>query len=181
LGNRVTAVVGLGSNLGDRQAHLDHAIAQLALHLRALRVSSVHETDPVGVPGDQPRFLNAVAVGETTLDARSLLDELLAIEREAGRERPYAGAARTLDLDLILFGDCIINEPQLTVPHPRFRERRFVLEPLAEIAPDLRDPVTGRTVAELLRRLPVQKTEGAEETVKQRSNEATENERRRHH
>jgi 2-amino-4-hydroxy-6-hydroxymethyldihydropteridine diphosphokinase len=150
----VTAVVGLGSNLGDRQAHLDRAIAHLARHLAALRVSSIHETDPVGVPGDQPRFLNAVAVGETTLEARALLSELLAIEREAGRERPYAGAARTLDLDLILFGDVIIDEPQLTVPHPRFRERRFVLEPLVEIAPGLRDPVTGRTVAELLRGLP---------------------------
>jgi 2-amino-4-hydroxy-6-hydroxymethyldihydropteridine diphosphokinase len=122
--------------------------------LYALRVSSVHDTDPVGVPGDQPRFLNAVAVGETTLNARALLGELLAIEREAGRERPYAGAARTLDLDLILFGDSIIDEPRLSVPHPRFRERRFVLEPLAEIAPGLRDPVTGRTIAELLGGLP---------------------------
>ena len=113
-------------------------------------MSSVHETDPVGVPGDQPRFLNAVAVGETTLDARALLGELLGIERDAGRERPYAGAARTLDLDLILFGDAIIDEPRLTVPHPRFRERRFVLEPLAEIVPGLQDPVTGRTIAALL-------------------------------
>jgi 2-amino-4-hydroxy-6-hydroxymethyldihydropteridine diphosphokinase len=153
LDNRVIAVVGLGSNLGDRQAHLDRAIAHLASHLAALRVSSVHETDPVGVPENQPRFLNAVAVGEARLGARALLSELLAIEREAGRERPSPGAARTLDLDLILFGDVVIDEPQLTVPHPRFRERRFVLEPLVEIAPGLQDPVTGRTVAELLRQL----------------------------
>jgi 2-amino-4-hydroxy-6-hydroxymethyldihydropteridine diphosphokinase len=153
LPDRVVAVVALGSNLGDRQAHLDRAIERLARHLGALRVSSVHETDPVGVPGDQPRFLNAVAVGETTLDARALLGELLAIEREAGRERPYAGAARTLDLDLILFGDAIIDEPHLTVPHPRFRERRFVLEPLVEIARTLKDPVSGLTMAELLIRL----------------------------
>jgi 2-amino-4-hydroxy-6-hydroxymethyldihydropteridine diphosphokinase len=149
LGNRVV-VVGLGSNLGDRQAHLDFAIGRLRGLLTNLVPSSIHETDPVGVPGDQPRFLNAVAVGETTLGARALLDELQAIEREAGRERPYTGAARTLDLDLILFGDHIIDEPQLAVPHPRFRERRFVLEPLAEIGEGLVDPVTGRTVAELL-------------------------------
>jgi 2-amino-4-hydroxy-6-hydroxymethyldihydropteridine diphosphokinase len=150
LSSPVIAVVALGSNLGDRQAHLDRAIEALSPHLHTLRVSSVHETDPVGVPGDQPRFLNAVAVGETTLDVRALLGELLAIEREAGRERPYAGAARTLDLDLILFGDSIIDEPRLSVPHPRFRERRFVLEPLVEIAPDVRDPITGLTAAELL-------------------------------
>jgi 2-amino-4-hydroxy-6-hydroxymethyldihydropteridine diphosphokinase len=153
LSERVVAVVALGSNLGDRQAYLARAIERLADHLRALRVSSFHETDPVGVPGDQPLFLNAVAVGETTLDARALLGELLAIEREAGRERPYAGAARTLDLDLILFGDAIIDEPHLSVPHPRFRERRFVLGPLVEIAADVRDPITGLAAAELLTRL----------------------------
>jgi 2-amino-4-hydroxy-6-hydroxymethyldihydropteridine diphosphokinase len=150
LGSRVIAVVGLGSNLGDRRAHLDFAIGRLRTLLENLRLSSIHETNPVGVPGDQPRFLNAVAVGETTLDARALLSGLQAIEREAGRERSYAGAARTLDLDLILLGDRTIDEPQLTVPHPRFRERRFVLAPLAEIGDKLVDPVSGRTVRELL-------------------------------
>jgi 2-amino-4-hydroxy-6-hydroxymethyldihydropteridine diphosphokinase len=98
-------------------------------------------------------YLNAVVVGETALPARDLLNALLDIEREFGRERPYAGAPRTLDLDLLLFGDAVIDEPGLQVPHPRFRERFFVLGPLAEVSPELRDPVTGLTAAELLRRL----------------------------
>lgn len=142
--------VALGSNLGDREKHLRSAIEALAADLRFLRVSSLHETAPVGV-APQPDFLNAVAVGETALSPRQLLDRLLAIERGHGRERPYPGAARTLDLDLILYGDRVVDEPGLIVPHPRFRERRFVLEPLAELAADWRDPVTGRTVEELLR------------------------------
>jgi 2-amino-4-hydroxy-6-hydroxymethyldihydropteridine diphosphokinase len=107
---------------------------------------------PVGAPGPQPLFLNAAAVGETTASASEILAELMAIERERGRERPFQNAARTLDLDLILFGSLVMDERALTVPHPRFRERRFVLEPLAEIAPELVDPVTGATVGALLRR-----------------------------
>jgi 2-amino-4-hydroxy-6-hydroxymethyldihydropteridine diphosphokinase len=95
--------------------------------------------------------LNAVLVGETTLAARDLLTLLLEIEREGGRERPYVGAPRTLDLDLVLFGDEVVDEPGLQVPHPRFRERFFVLGPLAEVAPDFRDPVSGLRVSELLR------------------------------
>ena len=145
--------IALGSNLGDREGYLRAAIAALAPSIDRLRVSSFHDTAPVGV-GPQPTFLNATAVGETSLSARTLLETLLAAERDLGRERPYPGAPRTVDLDLILYGDAIIDEaPSLIVPHPRFRERRFVLEPLAEIAPDWRDPVTGQTVEELLRAL----------------------------
>ena len=148
--DRVTAAVSLGSNLGDRHAHLDYAVSRLRTLFTNLRVSSYQDTDPVGVPDHQPLFLNAAAVGDTALGARSLLDALLAIERERGRERPFPGAARTLDLDLVLYENLVTDEPGLIVPHPRFRERLFVLDPLAEIAPDLVDPVTGRSVADLL-------------------------------
>lgn len=146
--DRVVAVA-LGSNLGDRRAHLDFAVSRLESLFANLRVSRYRETDPVGVPDNQPLFLNAAAVGATAMNARDLLESLLAIERERGRERPFPGAARTLDLDLVLAGDVVMNEPDLVVPHPRFRERLFVLEPLAEIAPKLVDPVTGRSVGEL--------------------------------
>jgi 2-amino-4-hydroxy-6-hydroxymethyldihydropteridine diphosphokinase len=142
--------VALGSNVGDRRAHLDYAVSKLRIFLGNLTVSRYYDTVPVGVSGPQPLFLNAAAVGESTMSARALLEELLAIEQERGRERPYANAPRTLDLDLILFGDAVQDEPGLTVPHPRFRARRFVLEPLAEIAPALVDPVSRRTVGDLL-------------------------------
>ncbi len=99
-------------------------------------------------------FLNGAAVGDTLLSARALLDALLALEHARGRERPFAGAPRTLDLDLVLFGDAVMDEPGLIVPHPRFRERRFVLEPLAEIAPEMIDPVTALSVRQLLSALP---------------------------
>jgi 2-amino-4-hydroxy-6-hydroxymethyldihydropteridine diphosphokinase len=102
------------------------------------------------VPDDQPRYLNGAVVGETTLGPRQLLHELLAIETAAGRTRPSPLAPRTLDLDLILYGNLRIREPGLAVPHPRFRERLFVLEPLAAIAPDLVDPETGHTISALL-------------------------------
>ena len=142
--------VALGSNLGDRRAHLDFAVAKLRSLLRHVAVSRYHNTVPVGITGPQPLYLNAAATGETTLSAPDLLDALLAIEAARGRERPYPNAPRTLDLDLILYGGLVIDSPELSVPHPRFRARRFVLEPLAEIAPEVVDPVTGRTVRELL-------------------------------
>jgi 2-amino-4-hydroxy-6-hydroxymethyldihydropteridine diphosphokinase len=145
----VFVAVALGSNLGDRERYLSDAAAALRAVVSDLTVSSFYDTAPIGV-GEQPRFLNAAAIGSTTLTARALLDTLLAIESTFGRTRPHPGAARTLDLDLILYGSHIIEEPGLIVPHPRFRERRFVLEPLNEIAPDWIDPVTKRTIRELV-------------------------------
>lgn len=142
--------IALGSNLGDRRAHLDFGVAKLRSLLRHIAVSRYHDTVPVGITGPQPLYLNAAATGETTLSARDLLDALLAIEAARGRERPYPNAPRTLDLDLILHGRLVVDDPGLIVPHPRFRERRFVLEPLAEIEPEMIDPVTGRTIRELL-------------------------------
>jgi len=147
--DRLIAAVALGSNVGDRRAHLDFAVARLRPLLAHPKISRYYETDPIGIVGPQTPFLNAAAVGETTLTARQMLDALMAIEDARGRERPHPNAPRTLDLDLILFGDLVIDEPGLVVPHPRFRERRFVLEPLAEIAPDLRDPVTGQSISVL--------------------------------
>lgn len=144
--------VALGSNLGDRSRALDTAVARLRHLLPDLRVSSYHETEPVDVE-PQPLFLNAAAVGTSTATPAAVLAAMLEIEASLGRERPSPGAPRTIDLDLILFGELVVAEPGLMVPHPRFRERAFVLEPLAEIAPDWRDPVSGLTVAELLRRL----------------------------
>lgn len=137
--------------MGNREAHLAFAVSRLAPILTGLRQSTWFDTAPEG-DVDQPRFLNGVVVGETALSARALLDALLATERLAGRERPFVGAPRTLDMDLILYGSARIDEPGLTVPHPRFRGRLFVLEPLAELVPDWRDPASGRTISALLRR-----------------------------
>jgi 2-amino-4-hydroxy-6-hydroxymethyldihydropteridine diphosphokinase len=145
--------IALGSNLGDREHQLRGAVAALNPVLAHLRVSSFHETEPVGMPMPQPMFLNAAAIGESTLSAPAILDVLFAVEQGFGRERPFELAPRTIDLDLILYGDAVIDTPGLTVPHPRFRERRFVLEPLAEIAPEWIDPVTGKSVAELFEAL----------------------------
>jgi 2-amino-4-hydroxy-6-hydroxymethyldihydropteridine diphosphokinase len=150
---RARVAVALGANLGDRAGAIRRAAAALADVLDGVRLSSLHETAPVGVPLPHPAYLNAAAAGWTDLPPRALLDRLLAIERDLGRSRPHAKAPRTIDLDLILYGDEVIAEPGLSVPHPRFRERAFVLTPLAEVAPDMRDPVTGLTVEALLARL----------------------------
>ncbi len=145
----VKVAVALGSNLGERRAHLEYACRRLSDVLSDLRASAFIETDPEGV-GPQPRFLNAAVTGATRLGPRALLETLLAIEAERGRTRAGAGAPRTLDLDLILYGDAVVAEPDLTIPHPRFRRRRFVLGPLAEIAATWVDPVTGLTIEALL-------------------------------
>jgi 2-amino-4-hydroxy-6-hydroxymethyldihydropteridine diphosphokinase len=145
--------IALGSNLGDRRAAIAFAAERLSPVISSLSLSEIIETEPQGEGLlDQPPYLNAVLVGETRLSARALLEYLLATEQACGRERSYQGAPRTLDLDLVLFGDALIDEPDLKVPHPRFRDRYFVLGPLAEVAPDLRDPVTGLTAGELLDR-----------------------------
>ncbi len=148
-------VIAIGSNLGDRRGHLDWAARRLATVVDGLRLSPVFETAPVDVPDEQPAFLNAVAVGESRLSARALLDHLLQFEAERQRVRLGWHSPRTLDLDLILFGDLVADEPGLQVPHPRFRERAFVLDPLVAIAPDVKDPVTGLTAGELRERLRV--------------------------
>ena len=150
--SRRKIAIALGSNVGDRYAVLSSSIEALRPWVQDLRASSFYDTPYVGNEV-QPPVLNGAVVGRTTLPAHALLERLLAIEQDFGRTRPYGGAPRTLDLDLILYGDEVIDEPGLLVPHPRFRERRFVLEPLAEIASDWIDPVSGRTVSELWRAL----------------------------
>jgi 2-amino-4-hydroxy-6-hydroxymethyldihydropteridine diphosphokinase len=148
------AAIAIGSNLGDRYAALAFATEGLATFISGLTLSDPIETEPAGEGlEDQPLYLNAVAVGETLLGPRELLDALLALEHAYGRERPFPGAPRTLDLDLILLGDTLEDVPGLQVPHPRFRERFFVLGPLAEVAPDMVDPLTGLKAWELLRNL----------------------------
>ncbi|HIA49030.1 MAG TPA: 2-amino-4-hydroxy-6-hydroxymethyldihydropteridine diphosphokinase [Acidobacteria bacterium] len=142
-------VIALGSNQGDRRAHLAYAISALESLFTEVRASPFVETVAEGV-GGQPDFLNGVVVGLTALLPQDLMKALLEIEKERGRLRPYPGAPRTLDLDLILLGSCMFENKQVQVPHPRFRQRRFVLEPLVGIAPELVDPVTGSTMSELL-------------------------------
>jgi 2-amino-4-hydroxy-6-hydroxymethyldihydropteridine diphosphokinase len=146
------AYVGLGANLGDREATIRRAVERLGVEpgIEVVAVSTLRETDPVGY-ADQPRFLNGAMAVETGLSPRDLLDRLLDVERELGRER-QAGSRygpRTIDLDLLLYGDTVVDEPGLTIPHARLAERHFALEPLHELDPSLRLP-DGRAVQELL-------------------------------
>ncbi len=151
--SRVTAFIALGSNLGGSAVQIRSALRALEKlpDTRLVRESSFYRNPPEGGL-DQPAFVNAVAEIETRLAPRALLDRLLEIERAHGRVRDYPNAPRTLDLDIALYGDSVIQEPGLTVPHPRMRERAFVLVPLAEIAPDAVVPGKGR-VADLAGRL----------------------------
>ncbi len=155
------AYIGLGSNLGDRDAALRAAIAALecAPGVRVAAVSGFFETKPVGGPAGQGDYLNAALGLDVVLAPRALLELLLAVEKGLGRTREIRFGPRTIDLDLLLYDEECIEEPGLEVPHPRFRERLFVLEPLAEIAPGAIDPCSGRTIADLLRDLKARSTD----------------------
>lgn len=145
---RTVAAIGLGSNLGEREKFLRRALVALERSdgVTLLRRSTWHETEPVGGPPGQGPYLNGAALIETTLGARELLALLQAIEARCGRERGALDAPRTLDLDLLWYGEERRDDPQLTLPHPRMEQRLFVLAPLAEIAPDRRLPGCGSTV-----------------------------------
>jgi 2-amino-4-hydroxy-6-hydroxymethyldihydropteridine diphosphokinase len=141
--------IGLGSNLGDRQANLNRAVQLISQGLPVLATSSLYQTEPAGLK-DQPDFLNSVAHVDTDATAGKLLKILGGIEMLMGRERPFTGAPRVIDLDLLFFGDAIISQPGLEVPHPRLHQRAFVLVPMAEIAPDFVHPVLHKSMRELL-------------------------------
>jgi len=151
-----TVYLSLGSNVGGREANLEAALARLpAPDLRVLRASPVYETEPVGYTA-QGWFLNLVVEAETTLSPARLLSRIGKIERALGRVRTVAKGPRTIDIDILLYGNAVVRTAALEIPHPRMAERRFVLAPLADLAPDLRHPVTRRTVREMLDAAPAQ-------------------------
>jgi 2-amino-4-hydroxy-6-hydroxymethyldihydropteridine diphosphokinase len=142
--------LGLGSNIGDREALLQSALDALNRpDLRLRRASSLYETEPIGLR-DQRWFLNLAAEFETDLFPRQLLHRIQRIEKQLGRKRIVVNGPRTIDIDILLYGSFIVATDELEIPHPRYRERRFTLAPLAELQPDLRDPVTGQSMSELL-------------------------------
>jgi 2-amino-4-hydroxy-6-hydroxymethyldihydropteridine diphosphokinase len=145
--------LGLGSNMGDREVSLRTALDQLdAPDLRLRRVSSFYETEPIGFR-EQPWFLNLAAEFETDLLPGQLLQRMQKVEMNMGRTRTIANGPRTIDIDILLYGNVAMTTGELEIPHPRYRERRFTLAPLAELSPDLTDPVTGQTMREMLARL----------------------------
>ena len=145
-----TAILGLGSNLGDRVRNLERALEHLKHGMRLERLSSIYETEPVG-DREQPWFLNMVCYGATLMKPEALLAYIHKVEEALGRERGVKrSGARTVDIDILAHDDLVIDQPDLKIPHPRLAERAFVLEPLAEIAPKWRHPVEGKTARELL-------------------------------
>jgi len=149
-GSNVTAYLALGSNIGDREGHLDKAIEMLSKTegIKVTRVSTFLNTEPVGYT-DQPDFLNAVVEIQTYLDPYALLEKCSGIEQALKRKRIIHWGPRTIDVDILLFGNLILDEEKLTIPHPRMLERKFVLKPLCEIAPEAVHPIRKKTIGEL--------------------------------
>jgi 2-amino-4-hydroxy-6-hydroxymethyldihydropteridine diphosphokinase len=162
---RTVAFIALGSNLGDRRGYLERALQALRGHpdIGVARVSPFYETAPVGGALAQPNFLNGAAELHTNLGPEDLLRTLLNIESSLGRVRRERDGPRTIDLDLLFYGDVVRQAPDPILPHPRLHERAFVLRPLANIAPDLRHPGTGMTIRALLQRLPAEPLKKREE------------------